>query len=345
MAQEMKNVFLSYSHRNRKIADGIDKDLKPLLASVGYRLLRDERDTEYKDKFPEFMKLVHESEYVLMLISDSYLKSYNCMYEVLETYKEQDFEKKILPIILKGTKFTQPEEREIYIDYWSNKHDNLEKKIENLKRLSSVDLIKDLHRYSIIRDTIGKFLQHLTNMKWQTYSEMKKSQYKAIFDYMDILRPDLMQELVRIVQIEDSEDKEIAIGNFLEKDNDNAIAYYIYGSLLWNEKKYKRALIKFEKSIKLKPNFSWAWNGKGNVLYDLGRKDEALIAYETAIKLDPQDATPWNGKGNILRDLGRKEEALTAYKTAIEIDPKLAAPWNGKGNVLSDFGKMEEALT
>ena len=43
------------------------------------------------------MKKVSKQDYVLILISDHFLKSSNCMYEILELFKSEQFEKKILP--------------------------------------------------------------------------------------------------------------------------------------------------------------------------------------------------------------------------------------------------------
>ena len=69
------------------------------------------------------MKQIRDTDFVLIIISDGFLKSSNCMYEVLELLKEKDYEKKILPIL---THIFKPEERINYTQYWGDKHLQLE---------------------------------------------------------------------------------------------------------------------------------------------------------------------------------------------------------------------------
>ncbi|MCD4829187.1 MAG: tetratricopeptide repeat protein [Candidatus Cloacimonetes bacterium] len=341
----MKQVFLSYCHANREQANQIDKDLKPLLSFAGYRLIRDIRDMDYKDKIDKFMQLVREADYVLMLISDDFLKSANCMYEMLEVAKDNDFEDKILPLVIGDTEFYSPEGKVEYIRYWNDKRDELEAQLNGLPLESLSTSSKDLKHYRNICNGIGEFLSLLTKMKWKSFEEMAAEQYKSIFKYIGVPQPDLWQELIRIEQIENLEDRELALIAFLGKDHDNPFGQYAYGNLRANQKKWKLALQRYEKSVEHAPGFSWAWNGKGIVLWKFGKHEEALEAFEKAIQLDSEFAEPWNGKGNVLYDLGKHREALAAFEQAIKIDPEYAAPWNGKGNALKDLGKHREALT
>jgi hypothetical protein len=93
------SIFISYSSKNKLIANEIDNDFK----RIGIRLTRDERDLKDYEIISQFMKRVRECDYILMIISDAYLKSRNCMYEMLEFKKEKGYEKRVLPILLKDT--------------------------------------------------------------------------------------------------------------------------------------------------------------------------------------------------------------------------------------------------
>ena len=64
-------IFLSYSWADRITADQIDKDFH----DFGIQLVRDAREISYTKSIKAFMKQVRHSDFVLMLISDSYLKS------------------------------------------------------------------------------------------------------------------------------------------------------------------------------------------------------------------------------------------------------------------------------
>ena len=47
----------------------------------------------------------------------------------------------------------------------------------------------------------------------------------------------------------------------------------------------EEALATYEQAIRLDPNFAFAYNGKGNALYNLKRHEEAKLAFEKASQL------------------------------------------------------------
>lgn len=48
------------------------------------------------------MREVGKTNYVLMIISQEYLCSENCMYEMIEVLNTHEFEQRILPIVLEN---------------------------------------------------------------------------------------------------------------------------------------------------------------------------------------------------------------------------------------------------
>jgi hypothetical protein len=81
------NIFLSYSHKDEEIADGVDK----FFISKNIQLTRDVRDAMPYSSLKKFMDTIRDHDYVIMLISDAYLKSTNCMYEVIQFIQEKKF--------------------------------------------------------------------------------------------------------------------------------------------------------------------------------------------------------------------------------------------------------------
>ena len=75
-----KTLFLSYSWNDATIADKIDEAFQP----TGVQVKRDIRGIKYKDSIKLYMSQIRDTDFVLLIISDSFIKSSNCMYEVLE---------------------------------------------------------------------------------------------------------------------------------------------------------------------------------------------------------------------------------------------------------------------
>ena len=100
----------------------------------------------------------------------------------------------------------------------------------------------------------------------------------------------------------------------------------------------------YERALKTAPNYAYAWNSKGNVLYMLGRFDEALGCYENALSIKYNFARAWVGKGNALRRLIQNSEALKCYDKSISFFPGNAYAWNGKGDALRALGQYKDAI-
>lgn len=96
--EEEKRYFISYCWTDIDIANMIDNDFKNM---YGITLTRDERDLKFKKTIKDFMNTLNDHEFVIMIISDSYIKYNNCMYEVMEVMRDRRYRDKIYYIVLK----------------------------------------------------------------------------------------------------------------------------------------------------------------------------------------------------------------------------------------------------
>ena len=116
------SIFLSYCQKDEGIANEIDNRLGNKLKEVA-QISRDIRDVPYHQSFKQFMQSIQDHDYVIMLISDHYLKSRNCMYEVLESIKDARYQDRIMYIVLNDKDkqyLTPPCDESIAVDVFSN---------------------------------------------------------------------------------------------------------------------------------------------------------------------------------------------------------------------------------
>ena len=104
---EKKCVFISYTHADRKIADQVETRL----LEKEYDVKRDIRDVMPWDDLDKFMRSIREQDYVVLLISDQYLHRENCIYEIYQLLKDDNYIKRIFPIVIL---FTEQEKEERY---------------------------------------------------------------------------------------------------------------------------------------------------------------------------------------------------------------------------------------
>ena len=173
------NIFLSYSHKDKKIANRVDD----FFISKKLSLTRDEKDASPYSDLKKFMDTIRDHDYVIMLISDAYLKSTNCMYEVVQFIQEKNYSDRIFPIIIDNeVNIFDQSEHSKYINYWQVKHKELGDKIKTLKNNGIISLQEELDKINIFQSNIGKFLKKIVELKCIPLDELESTNYKAILD-------------------------------------------------------------------------------------------------------------------------------------------------------------------
>jgi tetratricopeptide (TPR) repeat protein len=109
-------------------------------------------------------------------------------------------------------------------------------------------------------------------------------------------------------------------------------------------KKYRSALVIYQKSAKLDSKDSWANSRLGFCLEKLNQYEEGLAAYQHAIEFDPKNAWVQGRIGWCLGELGRDEESLIAFECMADLEPKNAWPRRQIGWHLEQLDRYDEAI-
>lgn len=153
------HLFLSYSWNDSELANTIDNEL----SSWGIDVKRDVRDIGTWTSIKEFMSLIRKQDYAVMIISKSYLESPNCMYEVMQIFKDAQYKDKILSVVTSDADIYNPVSRANYIKYWEEETKKLEEAIKPLKLENIAELTMELRKYKSIEATIASFLNLISD--------------------------------------------------------------------------------------------------------------------------------------------------------------------------------------
>lgn len=85
----------------------------------------------------------------------------------------------------------------------------------------------------------------------------------------------------------------------------------------------EEAVATFSEIIRLKPEFSEAWNKRATVLYFSGRLRESLADCDEVIKRNPIHFGALAGYGQIYSGLADAEKALEYFEKALAVNPNL----------------------
>lgn len=174
-----KTIFLSYNWHDRQIADRIDKHLSTL---SNITVKRDIHDIGTWKSIREFMKSIRNQDYAVLIVSDYYLKSKNCMFEVTEVMKERAYGERIFPAVVECGIY-DPLKRAEYISYWQQECDKLETTIRGLDPANATELTVELKRYKSIAASIGEFLGMVAERNNPDIQEVEVQIERAILNH------------------------------------------------------------------------------------------------------------------------------------------------------------------
>jgi hypothetical protein len=173
-------VFISYNWKTKSAA----QRLGTLLIKQGFKVSMDDWELSYKDDLPAFMESICTHDFAVLFISDKYLKSVNCMNEVLHAMKEQNSREKIIPILDDNVELFTPAGRVQYINYWADHLKRQTELTEGIDPLNAIEEFKILRQSRTISQDIGDFLVLLSRMVLRRISPLDIADYSEIIDYM-----------------------------------------------------------------------------------------------------------------------------------------------------------------
>ncbi|MEH2300912.1 MAG: COR domain-containing protein [Nostoc sp.] len=174
-----KQVFISYTWRDKESKTLVEK-IEQAFDAKGIKILRDSNEIGYKEGFKEYMQRLSRGICVILVISDQYLKSENCMYELVEISKNGNLYQRIFPIILADANIFNPIERIKYIEYWEEKIKELNAVLKKVDADNLQGFREDIDQYREIRSTIAKLTDLLRDMNTQTEDIHSESEFERL---------------------------------------------------------------------------------------------------------------------------------------------------------------------
>lgn len=185
-----KTIFLSYAHKNKDIANRIDNNLQ----NLGYDVKRDIRDVEEWGSLQEFMKTIRKEDYVVLLVSDHYLRQDNCMYEVMQLLKDELYENRTFPIVIgfsekeKQERLNQSREESMFkpeyrleiVLFWQERARSLREQIENLEPENRAEFDAKYREIKNMAQTASAFLDRFFENDLLMVIEKEKPKYKSV---------------------------------------------------------------------------------------------------------------------------------------------------------------------
>ncbi len=146
------DYYVSYAWKDDKSPEGrrredeVDRFCSESEARNGIRVHRDKDDLGFRDSIGRFMERLGQGERVFVFLSDKYLKSPNCMFELSEVWRhagqrEDDFVARIRVFALSDARIKTIPDRMAYAAHWTAEFEKLDAAVRHFgpKHLSVKD--------------------------------------------------------------------------------------------------------------------------------------------------------------------------------------------------------------
>lgn len=203
MSENAREVFISYAWGGD--SEEFVNRLDQVLQGKGITIIRDKRDLGYKGLIKEFMERIGRGKCVIAVISDKYLRSPNCMFELVQVSKNGEFYNRIFPIVLTDANIYDPVGRLKYIKHWEDKKKELNEAIKEVGAEFLQEIREDIDHYTEIRNTIAELTGILKNMNTLSPDIHSQSDFDILFKLIECK----LSEALTPIEVQQRDSKEI----------------------------------------------------------------------------------------------------------------------------------------
>ncbi|MBE8999850.1 leucine-rich repeat domain-containing protein [Nostoc sp. LEGE 12447] len=173
-----KEIFISYAWGGE--SEQFVNQLDETFQAKGVKIIRDKRDLGYKGLIKAFMERIGRGKCAIAVISDKYLKSPNCMFELVQIAKNSEFYNRIFPVVLADAQIYRPVARLQYIKHWEDEIKELDEGMREVGAANLQGFREEIDQYTEIRNTIAELTNLLRDMNTLTPDIHSESDFEEL---------------------------------------------------------------------------------------------------------------------------------------------------------------------
>lgn len=199
------NIYISY--RQKQPAESIVRNwLCPSLkqADIGYCI--DEEDCGFGHNIEQFEREIGDADYVLIILSQLYFYSTNCMYELALVVKNRRHRMPPILVSLDDFNRTHDQYNAIYA-YWEKQLNQIRQNMRG-DRNRDLPFISDLEKVQLILDNFGDAWKLICDLNTLTFDQISKNHFRTLIAHIKkevLIDEDTMNEIQTGIPVEQNE--------------------------------------------------------------------------------------------------------------------------------------------
>ena len=161
-----KEVFISYKRGGA--SEALADEIQRAMDERGVLVTCDKNELRYRQSVQQFMRRIGAGKCVIVILSEEYLRSKNCMFELTEIASRPEFASRVYPVVMRDAAIFDPEGRIGYIKYWEEKQARLDQAMRDVGQEYLQGIREELDLYATIRNTIAGIIDVLADMNTLT---------------------------------------------------------------------------------------------------------------------------------------------------------------------------------
>lgn len=175
--REFTPLYISYSWSNSEEIDSLCIELK----KSNIPFYRDIINCGYKDNIRRFEEEIGKGAKVLVFISDAYLKSINCMYELALVFMHGNVEERLFPVVTTNNSRDSFFSKALF-EYWNTLYLQKKEILNDLPSGASLQAIKELEYCDHIVRELPKITNYLSNVNTLTIDKLSENHFKLLIE-------------------------------------------------------------------------------------------------------------------------------------------------------------------
>ena len=175
--KEFTPLYISYSWSNSDQIDSLCQELK----NSNIPFSRDIEDCGYRDNIRSFEEEIGKGTKVVAFISETYIKSIHCMYELALVFMHGDVENRLFPIVTIENCHDSVFLKEL-LEYWESIYQQKRTILNDLPSGASLQAIKELGYCDHIIREIPKIVNYISDVNTLTIEKLSKNHFELLVE-------------------------------------------------------------------------------------------------------------------------------------------------------------------
>jgi len=182
-------VYFSYAWGDNseegESREQIVNDLYMSLEKDGFDVRRDKMNIEYGGLISEFMKELGTGDLVVVFMSDKYLRSVYCMWELCEIYRnslaeKEKFVSRILPVRVENLSLDKPKIMMEYLKHWKDFFEEWNEMVREYPQQVGKPQLEAFEKSRTVKDKFAEVVGYFNDMNAKTQAILRDNDFGEV---------------------------------------------------------------------------------------------------------------------------------------------------------------------